>query len=513
VRRLEVVCAALGLAAIALATWWAFAASRLRREEVVNTQGCELRMTILGPDYSPNKAIAFPGLTANRRTLFALGRSLMPVQVFLLDHPGHGDSTQSFTYERAEFCAAAAITWLEKERHIDLARTALIGHSMGAGIAIRLADQFPTAATISISTAMRKPIVTSPPGLEPVEPPRRMPVNLLLINAEYDWPELKEVSRRLVQAAGGERYSDDDFAQRRAVRSQIIPRATHTSLIFDPEAETAVRYWIERSLGQDSLIGGGTFVVPATAFFGVVAMLLVFPRLATVILSPPGSESGKPTSTPPAWKSLGAWLAAALLAVLIQFGFVALAPVIRMYNGDYLASVLMLTGLALLMSRSKWGGPKTDAQWNARAVSGAIALGMATMLAFGGWLNSHVADLWLNAPRWWRFAVLVPLVLPYFLAEELALGPPLRTWLARSRRAATFLALRAILWLAMVGAVLMLNSGQVLMALLVVYMAAFSISQRLGMDAVRRRTGSAAAAAVFGAILAAWFIAAVFPLT
>jgi hypothetical protein len=45
------------------------------------------------------------------------------------------------------------------------------------------------------------------------------------------------------------------------------------------------------------------------------------------------------------------------------------------------------------------------------------------------------------------------------------------------------------------------------------YLALFSIGQRLGADAVRRRTGSAAAAAFFGAILGAWFIAAAFPLT
>jgi hypothetical protein len=48
--------------------------------------------------------------------------------------------------------------------------------------------------------------------------------------------------------------------------------------------------------------------------------------------------------------------------------------------------------------------------------------------------------------------------------------------------------------------------------LLVDYLAAFSVAQRLGGDSVHRRTGSATAAATFDAILACWFIAAVFPL-
>jgi len=152
-------------------------------------------------------------------------------------------------------------------------------------------------------------------------------------------------------------------------------------------------------------------------------------------------------------------------------------------------------------------------RWDAGALASAVVLGTATMLAFGGWLNWQITYTWLNAPRWWRFAAVLPLVLPYFVAEEIALGAPPSVWLARAGRFAKFLALRATLWLAMAFGLFVLGGAQVLMVLLVIYLAAFSIAQRAGMDAVRRRTGSAAAAAVFGAILAAWFIAAVFPIT
>jgi hypothetical protein len=131
-----------------------------------------------------------------------------------------------------------------------------------------------------------------------------------------------------------------------------------------------------------------------------------------------------------------------------------------------------------------------------------------------------LTDVWLNAPRWWRFAVLIPLLVPYALAEELALGPPAEGWRARSpsvllgagRRFALFLLLRLVLWLGTALGLFVLLSGEILVVLLAVYLAAFSIAQRLGADALRRRTGSAAAAAVFSAILAAWFIAAVFPI-
>jgi hypothetical protein len=49
--------------------------------------------------------------------------------------------------------------------------------------------------------------------------------------------------------------------------------------------------------------------------------------------------------------------------------------------------------------------------------------------------------------------------------------------------------------------------------LLALYLAFFFLFQRLGMDLVHRQTGSAIAAAVFGAILLAGFCLVIFPVT
>jgi hypothetical protein len=65
----------------------------------------------------------------------------------------------------------------------------------------------------------------------------------------------------------------------------------------------------------------------------------------------------------------------------------------------------------------------------------------------------------------------------------------------------------------MMGGVLILHNGEILMGLLALYMAMFNLVQRSGMDIVRNETGSAAAAAVFGAILLAGFCLVIFPLT
>jgi hypothetical protein len=64
----------------------------------------------------------------------------------------------------------------------------------------------------------------------------------------------------------------------------------------------------------------------------------------------------------------------------------------------------------------------------------------------------------------------------------------------------------------MLAAIFVLRSNQILIPLLALYLGLFSLFQRLAADAIRRRSSSALAAAVFSAILAAWYIAAVFPL-
>ena len=139
-------------------------------------------------------------------------------------------------------------------------------------------------------------------------------------------------------------------------------------------------------------------------------------------------------------------------------------------------------------------------------------LGIGTILAVGAWLNWQLTDGWLNAPRWLRFCALVPVLWVFAYAEEVVLGPVDSGW-RRLIRFVFAVALRMELWLVCAFAYYELMSGQVLILLLVTALAVFSILQRLGTDALRRRTGSAPAAAFFGAILGAWLIASVFPLT
>ena len=136
------------------------------------------------------------------------------------------------------------------------------------------------------------------------------------------------------------------------------------------------------------------------------------------------------------------------------------------------------------------------------------------MLVFGAWLTLQLTDTWLNDLRWLRFLAAALACLPYALAEEWALGSPgTGSWLASFRRYLLFIALRLLIWLSILFALYFYSSGQILLSVLVMFMGTFSLLTRFGADAVRRRTGSPAGAAIFTAILMAWFIAAVFPIT
>ena len=156
------------------------------------------------------------------------------LRAYLVDLPGHGDNTDAFSFARAQKCAAATVETLIRSREIDPKQTVLVGHSMGAAIAISLADIEPVASTIAISPA-------------PLVLPHRMPANLLVFSARYDISPLKQQAQALAAAAGGDRATTEDFLQLRAFHLQIVSIADHTSVLVDPRVAEQAANWIRNS--------------------------------------------------------------------------------------------------------------------------------------------------------------------------------------------------------------------------------------------------------------------------
>ena len=533
--------------------WLAQGAHYIRREAlprrtvVIDAAGCRMPATVFEPAGALAKpkgsAVVFHGLSANRRIMFYLAQNLAVagLRVFIPDLPGHGDNTDAFSFARAHQCATAAVESLIRSHQIDPETTILAGHSMGAAIAIAMADREPVAATIAIS-----------PG--PLVMPKRMPSNLLVFVAQFDIPAVKREADAISAAAGANRTEPGDFAQDRAFEIVTLPHAAHTSGLYSPEVVGDSFQWIEKTtaarpnpalaenpggpmfeIGYAPRNFAGCLLGSINGLLGLLALGSSFVALAGKISAlPPGSPSAPstpaarapspatqssaspaaptsplPSATPSRWLALLEFAVAAFVAVfLLKLG----VPLrfLHIYSGDYLVSAFLI--IALLLLALNRDAARTAWRPSARQLIPAAIVALVLVLGFGAWLNWQLTDVWMNAARWLRFAGVLPFAFLFCFAEEVALGP-VRSGRRRALRYLVFLLCRAEIWIVFLLAYYELNSGQFLILLLAAFFALFSLLTRLGADALRRRNASPTAAALFGAILLAWFVAAVLPLS
>ena len=361
-KRREIVLALIGAALLYFSGGKLIHRSPLDRKQITIGETCRTPATIFQlRDRKPQSTVVvFHGLSANRHVMYYLGEEFAQAgaRVYLLDFPGHGDSTESFTFAHAEQCASEAIGTLIRNGEVDPDKTALVGHSMGGAIAIRLADQFPTAATIAISPA-------------PLVLPHRIPSNLLVFTAQFDIPILKGAARHIARAAQGNRTEDSDFWERRAFELKRVAYATHSSLIVDWRVTDKSLEWIKRSFAREHIetIAPGDRAFPlhgmidsdvgeqtqGGALIGLLGLLMIFPLAATAIAATfrqtgagtPATSPSMPTSSEllshsATNKILLQWAVAAFIAVCIMTIAVPLHPILRQFSGDYLASLLLL---------------------------------------------------------------------------------------------------------------------------------------------------------------------------
>ncbi len=193
--------------------------------------------------------------------------------------------------------------------------------------------------------------------------------------------------------------------------------------------------------------------------------------------------------------------------------------VLRLFEGDYFASFLLVFGTVLLVLR--WSSLRTllaGSPNNTQATRpvyltllGAAFAALLLYVLITSWIDLTFSEAWLTAPRWERFAPFLLAMLPYHAAEELLLGPA-SPGMGTPRLLKAAL-LRVVAWGAIVAGILLLHSAEILLVLLAPYFALFCVLQIWGMKVVREVTASAAAAALFGAILLAGFCLVVFPTT
>jgi pimeloyl-ACP methyl ester carboxylesterase len=332
---------------------------------------------------------------------FALTLAHAGYSVVTWDFDGHGANPRPFPMDWASSNAALvadaeqALQAAVKQGLADPKRVAILGHSMGSGVALAYGQKHPeTAATIAVS-----------PVSQPVTP--SLPKNLLLMAGTSEQSFLDNARDLLAQAGG----AGGDPSLGTARQLTPIPGANHLTILFANPAFQAARGWLDATFGSQP--SASAYIDRNIWWYvlGVVGTLIFAVALAAWFSEKlPASKS-----TRPLWRRLGALLAGVLggtLALwLVEKAGLHLEYSLGLLIGGYLLvwfAASGLIGLALMGVR-----PGRITVWMVAA--GAITF---TVLWLGiGLLGSLVWEPWLMISRrlvLWPVGTL--LLLPWFLA-------------------------------------------------------------------------------------------------
>jgi pimeloyl-ACP methyl ester carboxylesterase len=491
-----------GILLCAAGAWLAIPAPYHEQVYFMNASGCRLATTIME---KPERAtvgsvVLFHGISANKKIMsyLAQGFAEQGLRVYAPDFPGHGRSPGPFSPARAEQCGEALVQELLSRGLIAANRTILAGHSMGGAIAVRIAARVPIAGVIAFSPApMRAAHGVSAEKLLFADPPQLSHHSLLIAGALELEPVRGNAADLVASRADG------------TTKYLEIPRATHVSLLFNAAAVRAAQEWAAQILALPPARALPSHRPLFGALAGFAGLLLIAgPFLRETVgrksLGEAAARYGQPTLM-----RLFLEFAAGSILIVLLLQFWNPMKVIGVYQGDYLASFLLLFGA--MLAAIHWKSMRKPLGAPARQLAAAAFAGLVLFLLVTAWFDLTFYEAWLTPAKWARFLFLLAVLLPFQFAEETLLGPvkPGTKW----RRLALALSLRLIIWGALMAGVLYLHSGEILMGLLSPYMAVFNLVQRSGMDMVRNETGSAAATALFGAILLAGLCLVIFPIT
>jgi pimeloyl-ACP methyl ester carboxylesterase len=479
-------------------------ATPYRHQSVLtDAESCRMAVDLVEPSSGAPQGfvVLLHGLSANKRIMsyIAEGFAGEGLRVFVADLPGHGRTAGPFSPTRAEECAESFVRELIAHHVVEPDRTILAGHSMGGAIAARVASRVSVAGVLAISPAPQRAAHGTRPEMLLFDSAPPLHGNTLVISGGWEPESMRDAGRDL--AASG----DEGKAQ-----YLVIPRATHVSLLFDRESVRASQQWAAQVLHL-----WGSVRLPKR--WPLLGFFLGFAGL--IVLTPPFLREllGKNSVAEPIPQVGIARLflevaACSGVAVLLLRWRNFLRP-LHLFEGDYFAGFLLIYGALLVPLH--WSATKavfrtTTGTTQVRKLLMATFCAFVVLLLFSGWFDLAFSGAWLSAARWLRFPAFFLACLPYHAAEEILVAPPGSEGAAR--HLALALSLRLIAWCALLGGIFFLQSGEILLLLLAPYFGPFCVLQRLSMDVVRRETGSAVAAAGFGAILMSGFCLAIFPI-
>jgi len=473
-----------------------------------------------GPDATAPTVLIAHGFAGSRQLMqpFAVTLARAGYVAVTFDFLGHGahpdpltgDVTAADGATRALVDQMAGLARFATGHPASDGRLALIGHSMGSDIVVRLAQADDSvAATVAVS--MFAPTVTP-------ETPR----NLLVIVGGLEPAALKDEGRRAVgMVAGGPEAVEPGttygrFADGTARRLVLADGVEHIGVLFSAETLAAAREWLDRSFGPPET---GTAIEGRTApvdrrlpwlgltLLGVVAAARPLSRLLPAVASPPDG--------PPARAGRAGFLAAAVAPALLTPLILWPLPTgfLPILLGDYLTAHFLIYGLLTAAALRRWrrrgaasgpGDGRRTVAWPAFAAATAAVAAYA-VLAVGLPIDRYFTAFVPIAGRLALLPVVLVGTLVYFLADETLVRDP------RSPRFAYPLT-KACLLVSLAIAVALDLQRLFFLIILIPVILVFLAIYGLFSGWAYRRTGHPAVGGVALALAFAWAIAATFPM-
>ena len=187
------------------------------------------------------------GLSASKSTMIHLGTEFAKsgMNSYLIDLPGHGESTGKFTWGNCQGAVQEALRYLSRPSDVlsPPVPIVLVGHSMGAALAIQAARYDQSVANV---------IAVSPAA---AQVDRTTPRNMLILLGEFDLPLVRRGAIFLFQQATGisppplEHFRDRSSPDG-SKRMVLLPWTEHSLGIFLPRALLEMANWLEHFYPQ-----------------------------------------------------------------------------------------------------------------------------------------------------------------------------------------------------------------------------------------------------------------------
>jgi alpha-beta hydrolase superfamily lysophospholipase len=501
-KKKQVIQAGVGILCLVLGGFLALYSERgySERRYVADTAACRLNLLMVAPagtqeQESAGQVVLLHGLSANSVIMQYLARAFanLGLRVYIPDLPGHGRSPGPFTPEHAQSCTASLLRGLAARGMIVPDRTILVGHSMGGAIALLVADKFHPAGVIAISPAPMIPShgVTHEDLLFPTLPVL-LPNTLILVG------ELEP--KQIIDNAADLAAHDPKL-----VKFVNVAWSTHVGMLFSPTVARDAQDWAAHVLS----IPNNARLPSQANLFGCVLGLIGILLLAGPFIREMAGKKPTPdltaADTAPRLRSVLEMALCSLVTIYILHYWHPLR-VMHLFEADYLAGFFLIVGFVLILLHL--GPARRGFRCPPSLVIGAALAAILLQLLLTGWFELTALASWLNLSRWLHMPLFCITVFPFFYALELLAGPILGV-----QRYAFWFFLVVLAWLALAYGVLYQRSGEILLVLLSPYFALLFLLSGLGIQLVRRESGSPTAAAVFGAILLAGFCLVLFPLT